>query len=83
MSENRSLADLLDSVATATPNAVDCYGWIVPATFLTLLFIAALVIVCWQLDDLPLEGDIFTVPHAIFAWARKRWQKKPTSDISQ
>lgn len=83
MSENRSLADLLDSAATATLNGVDSYGWIVPATFLTLLFIAVLVIVCWRLDDFPLDGDIFAVPHAIFAWARKRWQKKATSEISQ
>lgn len=79
MSESRSLlSGLLDSAAATTLNAVDCFGWIVPATLLTLLFIAILVFVCWRLEDLPLEADVFTVPRTIFTWARKRWQKKPT-----
>lgn len=76
MSESRSLVgDLLDSAATAILNTMDCYGWIVPATILTLLFIGVLMCVCWFCEDLPLEADMFMVPKRIFRWARKKWAR--------
>jgi hypothetical protein len=59
-------------------NAVNCYGWVVPATILTLLFFAVLIFICWQFEDIPLETDIFKAPQMIFSWARKKWQISPS-----
>ena len=77
MSEGSSQLDsLLDSVGVWFFNIYDAYGWYVPALFLTVLFIAALALLSYVLEDIPLEPDIFRAPKAIFAWTRKRWRQK-------
>jgi uncharacterized membrane protein YqgA involved in biofilm formation len=75
--ESRSLlGGLLDSAASVVLTAFETYGWIVPASLLTILFFAGLVVLCWMLDDLPLEFEVLTAPRSIFDWTRKRWVGK-------
>jgi hypothetical protein len=73
---NSQLDRLMDTLASSIWYTYDAYGWIVPAIFLTLLFFAAVVLLCWLADVIPLEGEILTAPHSIFNCMRKRWQTK-------
>ena len=83
MSEGKSLlGNLVESAMLQILNAIDCYGWAVPATILTLLFLAVLVFLCWQLGEFPLEADVFSVPRRILGWARERWQISPGVELT-
>lgn len=75
--ESRSLiGGLLDSATSVVFSAYEAYGWIVPATVVTVLFFAVFVFLCWLLEDIPLEFDVFTAPRSIFNWTHKRWVGK-------
>ena len=75
--EGRSFIDgLFDSVASCASSVLDSYGWILPATVFTLLCIAAMLFLCWIVEDVPLEPGFFSMPRCVFLWSRKRWQRK-------
>ena len=77
MSEGPSQLDsLLDSVGVWFFNIYDAYGWYVPALFLTVLFFAALALLCYAMEDFPIEPCIFRAPKAIFTWTKKQWRQE-------
>jgi hypothetical protein len=73
---NSQVDGLKDAVASTVFNAVDAYGWVVPATLLTVLFIAALTLLCWVMDDLPLDLPVISGPRSIFREMRALWRDK-------
>jgi hypothetical protein len=73
------LNGLWDSLSTAVVNAMDPLGWILPALILTLLFLGAVALVAWWLEDLPVELEIFQAIGGIFKWTRKWWRGERTS----
>lgn len=70
MSEDGSslLEGLANAAGTVVANAFDTLGWVLPALFLSVLFLAVLAGVCWLLDDIPFEA-LGGFP-SIFRWAR-------------
>ena len=76
MAEGSSqLNSFLDSVGTWFLNVFDGYGWYVPALLLTVLFFAAFGLLCYMLEDVPLDLEILSAPKAIFSWTKERWQR--------
>jgi hypothetical protein len=63
-----------NAAVSAVMNAFDTYGWIVPATLLTVLFLGVIVLLCWLIEDLPFELPAFESVGGIFKWMRSTWQ---------
>jgi hypothetical protein len=55
-------------------NALDAFGWIIPALALTVLLLGAIALVAWCLEDLPFEPEIFDAIGGIFRWTRESWR---------
>ncbi|MFZ1086207.1 MAG: hypothetical protein WAN35_14680 [Terracidiphilus sp.] len=65
--------ELWDSAASVIFNVYDAYGWIVPAVFLSLLFLLVIGFIAWAAEDLPvecLEGF-----GGIWRWVRRWWRE--------
>ena len=54
--------------------AYDAYGWIPQACMLILLAALFLGFLCWLMEDLPMELELFRAPGAIFRWTRRNWR---------
>lgn len=65
-----------ETIAGALLNIYDAYAWIVPALFLTLVFIAALVAFCWWVEDVPLDVPVVRIVRGIFRWSRRTCQMR-------
>jgi hypothetical protein len=70
------LDGLWDAAASVVFNAYNAYGWVLPAALLSLLFLGALVLFCWLLDDLPFDLQVIKGPRWIFRWTRAGWRKR-------
>lgn len=68
------LEQLCDTAASAAFSVYDAYGWMVPALLLSVLFLGLLALLCWALEDLPLEPEILRGFPGIFRWSRRVWQ---------
>jgi hypothetical protein len=69
------LEGICDTLCSGVFGFYDAYGWIVPAVLLTALLFALMIFLCWALEDIPTELEIFRARGAIFKWARSRWAK--------
>jgi len=70
---NSFLESSSDATATLVSSAIDNFGWIVPALFLTVLLLGVVVLFAWLADDLPFDLEIFQGIGGIFKWARAQW----------
>jgi hypothetical protein len=73
---NGQFESLWDASGTWLFNVVDAYGWVLPATLLTLLFLGAVVLLCWWLEDLPFDLPVLEGPFQIFQTQRKGWRER-------
>jgi hypothetical protein len=71
------LDGLWDSLSTAVMNAIDAYGWILPAAVLTILFLGFMVLIAWCTEELPFEPEVFNAIGDIPRWTRKWWRGEP------
>ena len=74
------LEGLWDAAVAGVINAYTAWGWVVPATLLTMLFCAVVVLLCRFLEDLPLDAEVVRTPVAIFRWTRTRWRETQWSN---
>jgi hypothetical protein len=65
---------LWNATVSATLNAFNAYGRIVPATLLTALFLVAIGLCCWWMEDLPFGLPVAEGVGGIFKWMRSTWQ---------
>lgn len=70
---NAQAAGFWETLTSALSEFVDVYGWILPALLLTALLIAGIALLCFFLDDLPLEVPIIRVGRRIFRSTRRNW----------
>ena len=71
------LDTLWDTCATALLTAWDSYAWLPPAFLLTLLFFAAVALLCWALEDIDFDVGLVEAPVAIFRWSKRTFQVRP------
>jgi hypothetical protein len=80
---NSQLERLWDAAASIIFNAIDAYGWIIPAVLLSILLLGLIALVAWWLEDLPLDPEILQGFGGIFRWTRKWWRdSRSNSTIS-
>jgi hypothetical protein len=71
---NSGFEALWNSTSSAVFNVFDTYGWVVPATLLAVLFLLAIGLLCWWMEELPFELPVFEGVGGIFKWMRSAWQ---------
>jgi hypothetical protein len=67
---NSYLEGLWNSTACALCNAIDAYGWIIPALLLTALLLGALFLIGLLLEDCPIDPDLPGGICGVFKWAQ-------------